>query len=641
MQLMTAAGRKSPGLICLVEDDPEQAALLDFNLHQAGFDVAVFAGLEAFRAQVESRALQPAAVIMDLMFPEGALAGAHLIQELQLDAGLDFPVVFISSRNDIHARLAAQRAGAVAYLNKPLDPGQLIFRLNSLLHCHDPWRVLLLADNNTALRLLAGQLESEGMVLQLLDDPMLLLQAYQAFQPDVLLMDASLPLVKRLELPRLLREYQGLEQRPVFLMVDDLDDVSRLQGLTRDTDDFLVFAIESDQLVSTLIAKARRSRLDQLMQSRTRQSMDALVRHRQALNYHAIVSVADPAGRITYANDQFCRVSGYTREQLLGQNHRILKSDQHPPAFYQQLWKTISAGLIWQGEVCNRARDGSYYWVHSTITPFFDEAGNIREYISIRTDITRLKQTELALSKARDEAEQANQAKSRFLSNMSHELRTPLNAVIGFAQLMECDDSLSEDNRDNVLEISRAGKHLLELINDVLDLARVESGQLRLSMESVQLADLAQECCPLINPMVATHQLRLAVDFPPGIYVWADRLRLKQVLMNLVTNAIKYNRHQGLVRVWVESAGQPGWARILVQDTGQGIPVDKLAELWQPFNRLGAEHSGVEGTGIGLVICRQLIQQMGGRIGVESEVGKGSTFWLELPHDMAEGAEDA
>lgn len=464
------------GLVCVVEDDPDQASLLELSLMRAGFTVRVFSDLHVFHQQMQEANLCPLAVIMDIMFPEGALAGVQLIQKLQQDAAFQVPVIFISSRNDLQARLAVLRAGGHAYLTKPLDLNHLVFRLYELLESHDPWRILLVDDEKILMNIHARLLQGAGMQTQMLDDPLRLLEVYQEFQPDVVLMDLNMPGVNGLELTKLLREYQGSAQRPIIFLSGDDTHASRIAALETGADDFLIKPLNSERLIKTLAARARRSRLDQQLQKRMSMTLADLQRHRLALDHHAIVSVTDPQGKIIYANDQFCRVSGYSRQELLGQSHRLLKSGQHPSELYQQLWKTISSGLIWQGEVCNRRRDGSFYWVRSTITPFFDDEGKIRQYISIRTDISELKKTEAALIQAKNSAEAANKAKSDFLAGMSHELRTPMNAILGFTQILECDDDLNEDQKDSLEEINKAAQHLLGLINQLMEQEKTLTG---------------------------------------------------------------------------------------------------------------------------------------------------------------------
>jgi CheY-like chemotaxis protein/anti-sigma regulatory factor (Ser/Thr protein kinase) len=205
-----------------------------------------------------------------------------------------------------------------------------------------------------------------------------------------------------------------------------------------------------------------------------------------------------------------------------------------------------------------------------------------------------------------------------------------MNAILGFGQLLECDDDLNEEQRDNVREVLHGGRHLLELINEVLDLARVESGRIDLSLEPVELCGVLQECHNLVQPLADARSIRLTHDGINGALLRADRTRLKQVVLNLLSNAIKYNRDCGEVRIEVHVVDN-GRMRISVADTGHGIPAGRLDELFLPFNRLGAEGSDIEGTGIGLTITRRLVEMMGGCIGVESKLGQGSRFWIELP----------
>jgi signal transduction histidine kinase/CheY-like chemotaxis protein len=231
---------------------------------------------------------------------------------------------------------------------------------------------------------------------------------------------------------------------------------------------------------------------------------------------------------------------------------------------------------------------------------------------------------------ARDEADRANQAKSEFLSRMSHELRTPLNAIIGFGQLLELDTKISQLHREYVGHILKGGRHLLDLVNEVLDISRIEAGHVHLSPEPVRVTDVLDETLDLIGPLARQRQIpvRRISPIPDGWHVMADRQRLKQVLLNLLSNAVKYNRAGGIVGV--ECLESEGRMRFKVSDTGAGIPAHQLEQLFTPFERLGAEQGTVEGTGLGLALSKRLAEVMGGIMGVESTPGVGSTFWVEL-----------
>jgi CheY-like chemotaxis protein/anti-sigma regulatory factor (Ser/Thr protein kinase) len=241
------------------------------------------------------------------------------------------------------------------------------------------------------------------------------------------------------------------------------------------------------------------------------------------------------------------------------------------------------------------------------------------------------KQVELELNKAMAVAEKANLAKSDFLSSMSHELRTPLSAILGFAQLMGSGSPApTVSQKRSIDQILQAGWYLLELINEILDLALIESGKLSLSLEPISLAEVMHECQAMIEPQAQKRGISVAFpQFEIPYFVKADRTRVKQVLINLLSNAIKYNNVSGTVVVGC-IASTPGRIRICVKDTGDGLTPEKLTQLFQPFNRLGQEANAEEGTGIGLVVCKRLIELMGGVIGAESTVGNGSVFWIEL-----------
>ncbi|OOG24232.1 hypothetical protein B1C78_09100 [Thioalkalivibrio denitrificans] len=938
----------SAARVHVVEPDFARREHLRALLTRADYRVEAHGDLDALR-RVCRCGSPPDAVILDVAClgedareqREGAWA------ELRPGCFCSAPVIVITDDDDLDSRLAAYRAGATRRLSRPYHDrcllemvGQLVRQVPAV-----PYRVMVVDADLTALEQQVAALREAGMEVLAESDPLKALEAVGRFNPDVLVAGVRMPACSGPELAALLREDEAHTGLPIVFLSGETDPSRHALALAMGADDFLVKPVAPAYLVNVVIARARRAREVGDMVNTLRQTLYERECERMALNEHAIVSIADAAGDIIAVNDKFCQVSGYTRAELLGHSHRIVKSGAHPPEFYDEMWCAISSGRIWQGEICNRTRDGSTYWVETTIMPLLDDAGLPYQYISIRTDITHVKAAEeelrrrhnmqqmitrvaagflgvgaadmdaalegaleasgefigadraylflhsengttitnthewcapgiasqvdkiqamavgenpwvasavggrgmlyipdvealsasaagdkavlgdqgirtvllmalehagrtigflgydavtgcrhwredeiaglgvlaqmfanalarhrsevelrrreadlrlmarrnelvlatttdgffaadlkgdvlhanrsfcemlgydeselrvmniadieasespqevrahmeriiegggsdrfdsrhrrkdgavlevevstslvdagdgplfyafvrdisareenrRALIEAREEAERASRAKSDFLSSMSHELRTPMNAILGFAQLLEYDGRLDRDQLDSVQEILRSGRHLLDLINEVLDLAKVESGRIDLSLEPLDLCDLVEECFGLVEPLAAERGLSMQRRCSTGAaLVRADRVRLKQVLLNLLSNGIKYNREQGRVEVTACDTGEDR-VRITVADTGPGIAPERIADLFQPFSRLEAEYSGVEGTGIGLTITRRLVEMMGGEIGVDSEPGAGSRFWVELPLEDAAG----
>jgi PAS domain S-box-containing protein len=344
----------------------------------------------------------------------------------------------------------------------------------------------------------------------------------------------------------------------------------------------------------------------------------------------------DPSGIITDVNKQMEALTGCTRDELIGAPFKKYFTD--PDRAEAGIKRVLNEKKVTNYELTASARDGKETVVSYNATTFYDRERTLQGVFASARDITErkrldqaLQETNVELESAKYVAEKANLAKSDFLSSMSHELRSPLNAILGFAQLMDSEfPPATISQKASIEQILHAGWYLLELINEILDLAVIESGKLSLSEEPVSLAEVLVECQAMIEPQGQKRGITLT--FPKFIardYIRADRTRLKQVLINLLSNAIKYNRVGGTVVVECNMS-TPQRIRISIRDTGAGLAPDKLKQLFQPFNRLGQENSSEEGTGIGLVMSKRLVELMGGEIGVESKVGEGSVFWFEL-----------
>ena len=485
-----------------------------------------------------------------------------------------------------------------------------------------------------------------------------------------------------------------------------------------------------------------------------------------ALDEHAIVSIADKHGVINFVNDKFCEISKYSREELLGQDHRIINSGYHSKDYFRNLWATVSTGKTWHGETRNRAKDGSNYWVASTIVPLRDGNGDIAQYISVRTDITQRKLAEESLQASNErfrstfdlapigmalvgldgellqvnnalvdilgytpaeltgkpmqellheddlkswvflvvqaldeeintfgleiryihkdghevwallnttllrdpqqeplyfisqiqditqrkhmleelrnahrEAQEASQLKSEFIATMSHEIRTPMNAIIGMSELLSYTD-LTQEQQDYARIVHSSANSLMDIINDILDFSKMDAGKMVAEVVEFTPLEIVENAAELMSPRAHEKKIQLVTFVAPEIPVqlMGDPGRLRQVLLNLLGNAIKFSEH-GRVAVRVALSSRTSDYCVLrfeVADTGIGIGKEALGRLFQPFVQAdGSTTRKYGGTGLGLAICNRLVDLMGGEIGVESKTGQGSTFWFKLPLKLA------
>lgn len=877
-------------LVFLVENNIPQSPQISNIISNAGYRVKTIHHLESLEQEIQEE--QPAAIIIDIVPPEDDPGGANVIEIVNEHTNSAIPTIFISIKNDMETRLTALRAGAKYFLPKPLKDYKLINCLDEATNTDnkEPYRILIIGDDPLTADLYTNFLITAGMTVSTLNHPMEVLDVIHSFKPELILTDLYMPLCSGMELSEIIRQDRFKHNIPIIFLSAEKEANKQVPALLSEGDDFIVKPVNADHLISIVTARIERARIINNTNKKLRTALRENQTQRLALDQHAIVSTTDAEGTITYVNDKFCAASKYPRGELIGQNHRILNSGFHPEDFFDAMWSTISRGKIWQGEIRNKAKDGKHYWVESTIMPFLDEDGKPYQYISVRTDITPVKQSEIKLRKSeerlnrsqtfanigtwdwnittgdlfwsdrigplfgygnqeidttyenflaavhpddrrlvtesvnkcvesgakydiehriitqkgnvrwvqergdvtrdqdgkplhmlgvvqditlrkqaqdalatseqrlkeaqqlehignwswnvesgkiywsdeiyrifgrtpgefeptyerfmetvhpddvsrikkseqeafakgekhsidhriilangevrwvheeavsivdnnnnpvslmgtvqditahknietelvhlKEEAENANKAKSEFLSSMSHELRTPLNAILGFSQLLELDNEnqLSEGQKENIEHITKSGWHLLELINEILDLSKIEAGKVGLSLENIELTDVLDECLTLIGPLADEYNIKLINNIEPHIQsslFYVDRTRLKQIFLNLMSNAIKYNSKRGSITLTASELNN-GTARIHVTDTGQGLSEEDKTHLFKPFERIGAEKSGTEGTGIGLVITKQLVELMDGNIGVESEPGKGSTFWVEF-----------
>lgn len=340
-----------------------------------------------------------------------------------------------------------------------------------------------------------------------------------------------------------------------------------------------------------------------------------------------------PDYTLTFVNKAYCSYFKQEADQIIGSSILEILPDDIID-WFKQFHQSLNCNAPFgQHEDQIITANGSTEWQHWATRAICNDAGQVIEFQAVGTNTTERKVAELKIIEAKKVAEKANKIKSQFLSNMSHELRTPLNSIIGFSQLLESDTHtpLTDIQKDSISYIHQAGKHLLLLINEILDLSKIEAGQITLSLESIDLTKVIKECLPLIEASAQARNITLNVDIAAGEdkIINGDYLRIKQVILNLLSNAIKYNHENGHVDITLQTT--QNFITLNVKDTGIGIKKDLIPLLFKPFNRLSAEPNAIEGTGIGLCITKNLIAQMDGKIGVESILNKGSHFWVTFP----------
>jgi PAS domain S-box-containing protein len=450
------------------------------------------------------------------------------------------------------------------------------------------------------------------------------------------------------------RTFQGIVFGLLFLIFGTLLEANRVHGnidlnslLLVQSDTLLIWLIDSAPFalgIAGYLVGFRKTQVNQYIEQRVQQIQDDLTKaldthidYKFALDQHALLAVTDRKGTITYVNDKFEDLSGYSAKELIGSNHSMLNSKVHNREFFKQLYATITAGRVWTGDICNCNKAGALYWVATTIVPFTNEAGKIVSYIALRTDITSQKLAEDALQAAKNRAEHANDVKGQFLTSMSHELRTPLNAIIGLSKALASDTTMirSPQESEYITAISSSGQHLLSLIGDILDLSKLDAGARGLEKEPFTILELMKECRNTFLAACQDKGVSLSIDSQlEGAYpVLGDITVLKQILYNLLSNAVKFTQQGSISLTAVpyvaeEIVPNPNLGiMFIVADTGKGINADTIGTLFDSFTQ---EDNSITrsfgGSGLGLNIAQKLAQLMGGEISCNSIVGQGSIF---------------
>ena len=656
--------------VLVIDDSVTFRDELRQSLEGAGYHVREAAtGEEGLALAAADR---PDAVVVDGILP--GIDGATVVRRLKSDTALrSTPCLLLTGAEGTNDGLRALEAGADAYVRKSEDLGVILVRLAALLRgaiatggetspsLLGPKRLLAVDDSITYLQELGSQLRREGYHVVMASSGEEALELLAARPVDGILLDLVMPGLSGQDTCKRIKQRAEWRDIPLIMLTARDDRDAMIEGINAGADDYIAKSADFDVLKARLRAQLRRKYFEdenrrireKLVRRETeatareqgeaeQKKLDQRLRDQQFYTRSLIESnidalmTTDPLGIITDVNKQMEALTGCTRDELIGAPSKNYFTD--PERAEAAIKLVLREKKVTDYELTARARDGKKTEVSYNATTFYDRDRTLQGVLAIARDVTERKRNEQALQEtntelasAKSAAEEANLAKSDFLSSMSHELRSPLNAILGFAQLMELASPLPTDSqKESIAQILQAGWHLLKLINEILDLSVIESGKVSLSTESVSLAEVMSECQAMMEPQA--QQLGIGMTFPRfdnPFFVSADRTRLKQIVINLLSNAIKYNKEQGTVVVDCATSA-PGLTRISVKDSGAGLSPEKLAQLFQPFNRLGQEAGGVAGTGIGLVVTKRLAELMGGVLGVESTAGEGSVFWCEL-----------
>jgi PAS domain S-box-containing protein len=433
---------------------------------------------------------------------------------------------------------------------------------------------------------------------------------------------------------------QRILDNPLPMRIEDLDRASNraYQGLLQHAD---LYRRGLVALAAGLIALAAFAfwRLRQTA-GRLASTVRELNHQKFALDEHAIVGIYDAQGFVSYANDRFAKVTGYSREEIIGRHFGVFLRAHHDRAAVDAMLRAVRGGGVWHGQLKCSTRDGGVYFADTTIVPFAEESGRIFQCVVIQTDISERKRFEAELIQARDQAEAATRAKSAFLANMSHELRTPLNAITGYSELI-LEDAAAQQDRGLTRDVTRirdAGRHLLKLIDDVLDLSKIEAGKMDLAVAAFPVRELLADVEMLVRPQIEANGNTFVVSLDTAVTTMqGDEVKIRQALINLLSNAGKFTSHGrvGLAVTREEAAGIACVA-FKVTDTGIGMSPDEIERVFAPFTQVDSSPTRrYGGSGLGLAIARRLAELMGGRIDCHSEPGAGSAFTLMVPLDLA------
>ncbi len=611
--------------IIMVDSNKEFLRTMASQLMNFGFHLIPLQDHNLLRATLQTH--PPVAVIINVVFPGDMDAGVNIIKELRSDNLLHFPILFLSTRDDLAARLNAVSAGSAAFFHKPIEINYFVETLKKLTQnqVKDDYRVVLIDNDKLSTKITSDCLTQAGIVTKIVNDPLQAMASIRVLNPDVIIMDFKIKPYDGIELTRAIRQHESFLLTPIIILTNSLLQNDCLAAMDAGADDFIHKSVTDKELTANVVSRANRSR--ELKELNRKLSINESRFRSVAQSARDTIVTTDQDGRIITWNRSAAELFGYTEASIQGCHLMNLFKER---AFN---WSKDGFEVV---ELLGERFDGSVFPAEISKSNWRVE--NDWYFTYIIRDIHQRKQQEKSLKKAIAFAERASEAKSEFLSSMSHELRTPLNSILGFSQLLDMNakEPLTKNQQESVFNIKNGGRYLLDLINDILDLAQIESGKVKLSMTRVNVETLINECLSCTTKHAESRSINIKNIGCIDHFVYSDHIRLKQALLNLLSNAIKYGRLGGEVKISAEEISE-SLLRISVSDNGMGILENRKHEIFQPFSRLGAETSDIEGTGIGLSVTKKLMKILQGHIGFESKENVGSKFWLDIPlYDVTE-----
>ena len=617
-------GTLSQPSVLIVEDEAVIAKCTQMRLVQLGYQVAGTA-VSGAQAIVLAEQVGPDLVLMDIGL-QGAMDGIEAARQMRDRFRL--PVVFLTAYSEKATLQRAMEVEPFGYILKPFEDHDLKIAIEMALYKH---RAELKLQDSEELHRTVLETAMDGFWVADLQGR--LLEVNEAY---CRMSGYSMPELLAMRLSDLEGAETARATASHLRKVKELGK-NRFESRHRRKDGSFLDVEISSQYRSgdpgCLLAFVRDI-------TERKQAEEDIRKLKVALDEHAIVAITDARGKITYANDKFCAISKYSRKELLGQNHRIIKSDDHPPAFFRDLWQTIASGRVWKGEIKNRAKDGSSYWVNSTIVPFLGQDGKPAQYVAIRTDITERKQAEEEIRQLNTTLDQrvrertaqletAVQELDAFTYSVSHDLRAPLRAVDGFSRILveDCAAQLGDEGLRLLSVIRSETQRMGRLIDDLLAFSRL--GRQQIEHETIDMNVLAQDVFDELAGHEPDRQLQLDLHaLPPAL---GTQAMIRQVWVNLIGNAIKFTagREVGAIEIGTRE-GEDGERIYYVKDNGAGFDMRHVDKLFGVFQRLHSQKD-FAGTGVGLALVHRIVQRHGGRVWAEAEVARGAIFYFTLP----------